>query len=44
MQSTARQRRSRKPFPTHIFVFLAPATIIYTLFMVYPLADSLRLR
>lgn len=43
MQSTARQRRSRKPFPTHIFVFLAPATIIYTLFMVYPLADSLRL-
>jgi raffinose/stachyose/melibiose transport system permease protein len=34
---------SRKPFPTHILVFLAPAVIIYTLFMVYPLLDSLRL-
>jgi raffinose/stachyose/melibiose transport system permease protein len=43
MQQTAHQRRSRKPFPTHIFVFLAPATLIYTLFMIYPLADSLRL-
>lgn len=37
------QSRRRKPFPTHIFVFLAPATIIYTLFMIYPLLDSLRL-
>lgn len=27
----------------HIVVFLAPATIVYTLFMIYPLADSLRL-
>lgn len=35
--------RKRKPFPTHIFVFLAPAVIIYTLFMIYPLLDSLRL-
>ncbi len=35
--------RSKKPFPTHIVVFLAPAVIIYTLFMIYPLADSLRL-
>lgn len=35
--------RKRKPFPTHIFVFLAPAVIIYTLFMIYPLIDSLRL-
>jgi raffinose/stachyose/melibiose transport system permease protein len=43
MPQTARQRRSRKPFPTHIFVFLAPATLVYTLFMIYPLADSLRL-
>ena len=33
----------RKPFPFHILVFLAPATIIYTIFMVYPLIDSLRL-
>lgn len=37
------QPRRRKPFPFHIVVFLAPATLIYTLFMVYPLADSLRL-
>ena len=34
---------SRKPFPTYILVFLAPAVIIYSLFMVYPLIDSLRL-
>lgn len=34
--------RLRK-FPTHIIVFLAPAVIIYTLFMIYPLFDSLRL-
>ncbi len=27
----------------HIAVFLAPATIIYTLFLVFPLVDSLRL-
>ncbi len=40
---TASTKRGRKPFPTHILVFLAPATLIYTLFMVYPLADSLRL-
>ena len=33
---------SRK-FPTHIVVFLAPAVIIYTIFMIYPLLDSLRL-
>ncbi len=36
-------RRRRKPFPYHIVVFLAPASLIYSLFMVYPLADSLRL-
>ena len=35
--------RRRNPFPTHIVVFLAPAVIIYTLFMIYPLIDSLRL-
>lgn len=32
-----------KRFPIHIVVFLAPATLIYTLFMIYPLVDSLRL-
>lgn len=36
-------KRRRKPFPTHIIVFLAPAVLIYTIFMIYPLADSLRL-
>ena len=40
-----RQRpiRARKGFPTHILVFLAPAVLIYTIFMIYPLLDSLRL-
>lgn len=33
----------RKSFPWHIIVFLAPAVIVYTLFMIYPLVDSLRL-
>ena len=37
------QRTARKPFPTHILVFLLPALFIYTLFMVYPLFDSLRM-
>jgi raffinose/stachyose/melibiose transport system permease protein len=32
-----------KRFPTHIVVFLAPAVIVYSLFMVYPLLNSLRL-
>lgn len=33
----------KKRFPTHILVFLLPATLIYTAFMVYPLFDSMRL-
>jgi len=37
------QKQHRKPFPVHILVFLAPAVILYSLFMVYPLLDSLRL-
>ncbi len=41
MALTASSRR--KPFPFHIVVFLAPATAVYTLFMIYPLADSIRL-
>src|SRR6059058_4710395 len=40
MQDTS---RTRKPFPFHIIVFFLPAVIVYTLFMVYPLIDSLRL-
>jgi len=35
--------KKRKPFPTHIIVFLAPAVIVYTVFMIMPLLDSLRL-
>lgn len=35
--------RKRKPFPTHIIVFLAPALLVYTIFMIIPLLDSLRL-
>lgn len=42
MQQSSAKRR-RKPFPFHIVVFLLPATIIYTVFMVYPLLDSMRL-
>src|SRR5688572_17009665 len=33
----------RRAFPRHIVVFLAPAFLVYTLFMIYPLVDSLRL-
>lgn len=33
----------RKSFPYYIYVFLAPAVIIYTIFMVYPLLNSLRM-
>ena len=40
----AAEEQSRwRDFPTYIVVFLAPATIVYTLFMVYPLIDSIRL-
>lgn len=35
--------KKRKPFPTHIVVFLAPAVLVYTIFMIIPLLDSLRL-
>jgi raffinose/stachyose/melibiose transport system permease protein len=31
----------RRSFPLHILVFLAPAGLIYTAFMIYPLGDSL---
>jgi raffinose/stachyose/melibiose transport system permease protein len=33
--------RKRGPIPIHILVFLAPAVLIYTAFMIYPLCDSL---
>ena len=35
--------RRKRGAPWHIIVFLAPAVVIYTVFMVYPLLDSLRL-
>ncbi|SEF17142.1 carbohydrate ABC transporter permease [Jiangella alba] len=35
--------RPRRRFRTHLVVFIAPAAVIYTIFMVYPLLDSLRL-
>ena len=35
------KRRSR--FPVHVLVFLAPAVLLYTAFMVFPLINSLRL-
>lgn len=38
-----RSKPARRKFPFYLFVFLAPATIIYTMFMIYPLFDSLRL-
>lgn len=31
----------RKPFPIHIAIFLAPALLVYTLFMIYPMFASL---
>jgi len=31
----------RKPFPWHITVFLAPAVLIYSIFMIYPMVASL---
>jgi raffinose/stachyose/melibiose transport system permease protein len=43
MQPSPALTRSRKPFPSHIVVFLAPAVIVYSVFMIYPLIDSLRL-
>jgi len=43
MTPASRIPRKRRPFPTHILVFLIPATVIYTLFMIYPLLDSMRL-
>ncbi len=43
MEQVSSTGRSRKSFPVHLIVFLAPATLVYTLFMIYPLIDSLRL-
>ena len=37
------QTKRRSQFPLHILVFLAPAVLLYTVFMVIPLLNSLRL-
>ncbi|MCT8997390.1 carbohydrate ABC transporter permease [Chelativorans intermedius] len=39
----ALRRRRKRAGRLHIVVFLAPAVLIYTIFSVYPLAESLRL-
>jgi raffinose/stachyose/melibiose transport system permease protein len=41
VRSESGPRRPR--IPVHIFVFLAPAVAIYTLFSIYPLIDTIRL-
>lgn len=43
MSGAPRRAVGSKRFRTHILVFLLPATLIYTVFMVYPLIDSMRL-
>ncbi len=43
MAVTGAPKRKRKKFPTHIVVFLTPAVIIYSLFIFYPMLNSLRL-
>jgi len=40
---TAVQKSHRTPLRWYILVFLAPATLIYTVFAVYPIIESLRL-
>ena len=37
------QRPHRTPVRWYILVFLAPATLIYTIFAIYPIFESLRL-
>jgi raffinose/stachyose/melibiose transport system permease protein len=33
----------RRGFPLHVLVFLAPAALIYTIFSIYPLVETIRL-
>ena len=33
----------KKKFPYHILVFLLPACLVYTIFMIYPLFDTIRI-
>jgi raffinose/stachyose/melibiose transport system permease protein len=43
MASLPQTHRRRLPIPWHVVVFLAPALLVYSAFMVFPLLDSLRL-
>jgi raffinose/stachyose/melibiose transport system permease protein len=43
MTTLSEGRRRRRPFPWHLVVFLGPAVALYSVFMVFPLFDSLRL-
>lgn len=40
---TTPTKKRRAPFRWYIVVFLAPATLIYTIFAIYPIIESLRL-
>jgi raffinose/stachyose/melibiose transport system permease protein len=42
-EETAIARPERRAFPLHVVVFLAPAVIVYTLFSIYPLIDTIGL-
>ena len=39
----ADRNRTKKRFPVHIIVFIAPGALVYTLFLIYPLLDSMRI-
>lgn len=41
--TSSRRQKSNQKFPVHILVFLLPAVLIYTVFMIFPMLDSLRL-
>jgi raffinose/stachyose/melibiose transport system permease protein len=43
MSGSLKLFRRRKSFPIHIVVFLAPAVIIYSVFFIYPLLNTIRL-
>jgi raffinose/stachyose/melibiose transport system permease protein len=43
VESNRTGTREATPWSTHIVVFLAPAALVYTLFSIYPLVDTIRL-
>ena len=43
VQPGAEDLSGRRGFPVHIVAFLAPAVIVYTIFSIYPLVDTIRL-